>query len=241
MNIHQYACFENNHLRVSREQASEFAKGVAGDFNPIHDAEAKKFCVPGDLLFTAVLHRYGVSKHMRFEFEGMVNDGTRLILPDSAPEQFSLRDEAGKNYMNVIMTGEHSGPETWVSDLAENYVQFSGRAFPHILVDLMKTSNVMINPMRPLVIYRNMSIDLEHFPSEGISLGLTDARLDIDGKKGLVSLAFSISSGDHEVGHGTKNMVLSGLREYDQTQMDLVISNYNESKARYLATQKSQD
>ena len=51
-------------VTITREQGSQFAKKVADDFNPLHDADAKKFCVPGDLLFSLVLSRYGVSENL---------------------------------------------------------------------------------------------------------------------------------------------------------------------------------
>ena len=41
----------NNKVSFTRQQASDFAKKVGDDFNPIHDVTAKRFCVPGDLLF----------------------------------------------------------------------------------------------------------------------------------------------------------------------------------------------
>lgn len=235
MNIDQYAEFNNQTVRVGRAQASSFAKGVAGDFNPIHDADAKKFCVPGDLLFAVVLHRYGVTQHMRFEFEGMVNDETKLILPETVADSFALEDADGKRYMSVTMSGERRSPDVWVSSLAERYVEFSGKAFPHILVGLMQSKQVMINPSRPLVIYRNMSIELDSFTDAPIDLKLKDAELELDGKKGMVTLSFVIESEGQEIGHGAKRMVLSGLREYDQEQMDQVIQKYDQSKQLYLA------
>lgn len=238
MNIEQFASLNGNCLKVSREQASSFAKGVAGDFNPIHDADAKKFCVPGDLLFAIVLHRYGVCDHMRFEFEGMVNDTTELLLPESAQAHFGIVDAASKQYMSVSMEGRGCPASPWVDDLAKNYVQFSGKAFPHILVDLMRNEGVMINPQRPLVIYRDMVIVLDEFETGPIHLELTQAELNVDGKKGVVSLAFHITSEGREIGHGTKNMLLSGLREYDQAQMDVVIENYNQSKLRFQTANK---
>ena len=53
---------------VSAEQGSTFAKNIAGDFNPIHDAESKRFCVPGDLLFALALQEYGLHQRMDFQF-----------------------------------------------------------------------------------------------------------------------------------------------------------------------------
>lgn len=45
-----YFSTEDNQFQFTREQASHFAKKVAADFNPIHDEDNKRFCVPGDLL-----------------------------------------------------------------------------------------------------------------------------------------------------------------------------------------------
>ena len=74
--------FSNNdkQFQFTRQQASHFAKMVAGDFNPIHDEDNKRFCVPGDLLFAVLLQKEGVSQKMRFDFSGMVSDGVALHL-----------------------------------------------------------------------------------------------------------------------------------------------------------------
>ena len=53
-------------ISFSEQQASDFAKGVAGDFNPIHDPGAKRFCVPGDLLFAVLLHRFGIAPILKW-------------------------------------------------------------------------------------------------------------------------------------------------------------------------------
>ena len=52
----------DSQLTISAEQGSRFAKAVSNDFNPIHDADSKRFCVPGDLLFAIALQRYGLSR-----------------------------------------------------------------------------------------------------------------------------------------------------------------------------------
>jgi len=61
MFLQKYYSGDDEKIHFSRQQASRFAKEVAGDFNPIHDQEAKRFCVPGDLLFALVLSKYGLS------------------------------------------------------------------------------------------------------------------------------------------------------------------------------------
>ena len=52
----------------------------------------------------------------------------------------------------------------------------------------------------------------------------------IDGKRGNVSLQFSINDGEKPVGHGEKKLVLSGLREFDQLAMDQLILDYEARK-----------
>ena len=51
---------------ISAEQASRFAKSVAGDYNPIHNPDARCFCVPGDLLFTQIVLRHFNDMNHRF-------------------------------------------------------------------------------------------------------------------------------------------------------------------------------
>ncbi|MGL5048946.1 MAG: DUF3581 family protein, partial [Shewanella sp.] len=63
-----YFLKQNQAISVSAQQASDFAKKIAQDFNPIHDVGAKRFCVPGDLLFALVLTQYGLSQSMKFGF-----------------------------------------------------------------------------------------------------------------------------------------------------------------------------
>lgn len=73
-----YHSNQQHQFQFTRQQASHFAKLVAGDFNPIHDEDSKRFCVPGDLLFAVLLQKEGISQKMRFDFSGMVSDGVAL-------------------------------------------------------------------------------------------------------------------------------------------------------------------
>jgi len=72
INLKQFYKRVDDKVSFTREQASSFAKSVASDFNPIHDVTAKRFCVPGDLLFAVALTELGACQSMRFEFESMV-------------------------------------------------------------------------------------------------------------------------------------------------------------------------
>ena len=238
MNINNYFNFDNERVSFTRNQASSFAKGVAGDFNPIHDENARRFCVPGDLLFSVFLSQYGISQEMKFEFAGMVGDRTQLLFPDKIPaETFSLKGDNDKNYMDISISGENTEDAGFISALSEKYVQFSGRTFPDILVPLMKQEGVMINPSRPLVIYKNMEIHLDKLSGDNIELELKRSLLQKNGKKGEVRLEFMIFADGEEIGHGAKNLLLSGLRDFDQTQLDDVIHSYEQSKSTYLSKQ----
>ncbi len=84
MIIEQYFSEPNGRICFTREQGSNFAKQMANDFNPLHDADAKRFCIPGDLLFAIMLAKYGISQHMEFVFSGMVVAGVELVLPEPA-------------------------------------------------------------------------------------------------------------------------------------------------------------
>jgi len=82
MEIASYFNVTDQGLSFSAEQASLFAKGVAGDFNPIHDVDNKRFCVPGDLLFAVLLNRYGCRAQTSVQFSGMLTQNASLALPE---------------------------------------------------------------------------------------------------------------------------------------------------------------
>ena len=237
MNLGNYCHLENSNLSFSREQASDFAKLVAGDFNPIHDPESKRFCVPGDLLFAVIIKHYGLRQVMGFSFSGMVNDDVTLHLPKVQAREISIYDENDKKYLDISSNGETSQDETLVDSLISNYVQFSGHTFPHVLVPLMKENNVMINTERPLVIYDHMRIALDTLDLNEVSLTLTDSQFRPYGKRGDVALNFDLYCNGERIGRGQKKMVMSGLREYDQASIDELVSTYSQRKERYLNAQ----
>jgi len=108
MFLDKYFNKNEGNINVSPQQASSFAKKVAGDFNPIHDEEAKRFCVPGDLLFALVLNNYGLSQTMNFTFSGRVGDGVELVCPDDGKGAIKISDSNGKDYRSIECEGETS-------------------------------------------------------------------------------------------------------------------------------------
>ena len=233
MNLEKYYNLENSELSFTRQQASDFAKSVAGDFNSIHDVESKRFCVPGDLLFSVIIHHYGLRQTMGFSFSGMVSDDVTLILPEVNAREISIYDENDKKYLDVSSNGVHSRNPDLIDSLTRNYVEFSGHTFPHVLVPLMKENNAMINTERPLIIYDHMRISLDTLDIDSVELSLNDSIFRLYGKRGDVALNYDLCCNGEQVGKGQKKMVLSGLREYEQTRIDELTELYNEHKSRY--------
>lgn len=233
MFVKEFYTESNGAIYISAEQASRFAKEIAGDFNPIHNPDAKRFCVPGDLLFSLVLAKYGLSQHMGFNFSGMVGRDAKLLMPESDAPQFDIADDAGKNYLHVTRAGERNSDVALIEAFARSYVAFSGHNFPDLLVPLMVEENVMVNTQRPLIIYESMSFDLEHHNFSNLTLELSSSKLDVNGKRGDAYLYFNIQARGETVGSGVKKLVLSGLRDYEHDKIQQLIDEIEHSKAEY--------
>ncbi len=229
MFIDNYFNDHQHSISFTRDHASTFAKSIADDFNPIHDHDAKRFCVPGDLLFSIVLAKYGLNQHMEFIFSGMVMDGVELILPEDLPH-LVIRDQKEKEYLTIERSGHNTRDEKLIQNLTRSYVAFSGHTFLQMLVPLMAENKVMINPVRPMVIYASMSIDLDRLDISAPTLVTDHTELELVGKRGNALLTFNIMDGGEIVGRGQKRMVLSGLREYEQESMDILTSSYIQRK-----------
>ncbi|ASP46346.1 DUF3581 family protein [Cognaticolwellia beringensis] len=235
MFLENYCQITDDQISFTRQQASDFAKQIADDFNPLHNIDAKRFCVPGDLLFSLILERAGLHQEMSFKFSGMVTDSTKLNIPTEITTVASIVDDNQKEYLNMSVSGDYTKNSNSITALTRAYVEFSGHTFPHILVELMKECQVMINPTRPMIMYESMSIHLDNLDFEDITLRLSSTTLDIDGKRGNACLSFDLVSQDKVIGHGKKFMLLSGLREYCQDTIDNIVTQYNNTKALYIA------
>jgi hypothetical protein len=54
--------------------------------------------------------------------------------------------------------------------------------------------------------------------------------MQVEGKRGNVTLNFAINDDGKAVGRGEKKLVLSGLREFDAQAMDQLIKEYEARK-----------
>ncbi len=235
MFLNPYFSSQDKQFQFTREQASHFAKKVAGDFNPIHDEDSKRFCVPGDLLFAVLLTQEGISKKMRFKFSGMVNNGIALHIENKCDKESAVVDEAGKEYLHMSREGEVSHDADFIEHVVINYVQFSAMNFPHIMVPLMEEKQMMINPQRPLVIYESMEVEFDRLDLTNPEVEYTGATFDVEGKRGVVTMGFAFKEQGEVVGRGMKRMVASGLKPYDQSDIDNLVNRFNDRKDSFLA------
>ncbi|MCG3724387.1 DUF3581 domain-containing protein [Vibrio cincinnatiensis] len=235
MFLQPYFSSVDHQFQFTRQQASHFAKKVAGDFNPIHDEDSKRFCVPGDLLFAVLLKKTGISQKMRFNFSGMVNDGVALHVENQCHEKSALVDATGKEYLLMQRSGQVCHEPEFIEHVVKSYVQFSGMNFPHIMVPLMEAQQMMINCQRPLVIYESMEIEFEHLQLTHPEVEFTGATFDVEGKRGIVTLNFVFKEAGQQVGKGLKRMVASGLKPYNSEDIDDLVQRFNDRKAHFLA------
>jgi hypothetical protein len=233
MFLDSYYTQTDSRIRITAQQASDFAKGIAGDFNPIHDPQARRFCVPGDLLFALVLSRFGLSREMDFHFRSMVGDGTSLCLKEHESGHIDVSDDDGKRYLDVSRSGATTRDESAVEAFTRCYVAFSGKNFPHVLKPLLEEKGVMFNPRRPLVIYDSMGFSLQRLNLFRPSLELVESSLAVNGKRGDVTLQFRITDGGEEIGSGSKKLVVSGLCDYDASAMEDIVTEFYRLKAAY--------
>lgn len=230
MLLEKYVQENGEYFSFTRKQASDFAKQVASDFNPIHDEDAKRFCVPGDLLFSYLLTRYGIAQRLSCQFSGMVGADIELHCAEDQ-DVIAIKDGQDKQYLSFQRSGPSQQDLNVIEPLIQDYVRFSGQNFPHILQPLMQRHNVMINLQRPLVIYESMALEFDFLPSQKVDLSLTSSSLAVEGKRGNALLQFSLKENGKLIGSGEKRMILSNLVPYDNEQMTQMVLEYNSRKA----------
>lgn len=229
MLLDSYHNKQDDKILISAAQASTFAKKECQDFNPIHNPDNKRFCVPGDLLFALALNEYGISESMSFTFTNMVGDNTPLIFPQNNGEKIIVTNEQGKSVLEIEQSGNTNRDPTLIESLIKNYVVFSGQNFPTLLMPLMEKHQVMFNPARPLVMYNSMNFEFDNLTLiNPLHVALADSTLEVEQKRANEFLNFDIYDGDKIIGRGVKTVIVGGLKPYDHT----AITEFSE---KYLA------
>jgi hypothetical protein len=222
-------------VNIAAEQASMFAKEVAHDFNPLHDADSKRFCVPGDLLFSLALEKYGLSQQMHFTFAGMVGHDVLLNFPSTEAGQIDVNDHQGKTYLQIERSGGISHDAVMIESLIRDYVAFSGQNFPYVLVPLLAEEKVMFNLSRPLVIYESMTLSFEQLDFPKASVEMLEPKMEVNGKRATAFLYFQINAGGNIVGKGFKKLAISVPSVYEAEPMQQFVDEYLARKNGYLA------
>jgi len=235
MFLNEFYFQKDSTFRFTQQQASRFAKTIANDYNKIHDVDNKRFCVPGDLLFAVSLAKFGLSETMKIDFTGMVKNDTDLAFSPLVENKTEIVNTDHKSFMELEMAGQSSHNDNIITKIIKEYVQFSGKNFPDIIVPLMRSENLMFNPARALIMYKSMQINMTRVHVNSIELKFDDAVIEVQGKRATVTFKFGFYEGEDKVGTGQKEMVLSGLIPYEESVMAGVIADYQAAKSKYLA------
>ncbi|KXO14049.1 hypothetical protein AKG98_113 [Moritella sp. JT01] len=235
MFLNEFYSQKDSSFRFTQQQASRFAKAVANDYNKIHDVDNKRFCVPGDLLFAVSLAKFGLSETMKIDFTGMVKNDVDLQFSPLLNNKTAIVNADEQAFMELELGGNTSHDEEIISKIIKEYVQFSGKNFPEIMVPLMRSENLMFNPARALIMYKCMQISLTRVDVKSIALKFDEAIINVHGKRATVTFKFDFYEGDEKVGTGQKEMLLSGLIPYEESVMDGVIADYQAAKNKYLS------
>jgi hypothetical protein len=234
MFLKDFYSVRDGNVSIAAEQASMFAKEVAHDFNPLHDVDAKRFCVPGDLLFSLALEKYGLSQNMHFIFSGMVGHDVLLNFPDTDAERIDVNDNQGKTYLQIERSGGISRDSVLIESFIRDYVAFSGQNFPYVLVPLLAREKVMFNINRPLVIYESMTLSFDHLDFRQASVEMLEPKMEIDGKRASAFLHFQIKASVDIVGTGFKKLAISVPSGYEAEPMQAFVDEYLARKNDYL-------
>lgn len=232
MFLERYHSLQNGKVVIDARQGSRFAKEVAADFNPIHNPDARRFCVPGDLLFALLVSHFGLHRNMTFHFRSLLGDSVPLDFDEDDDGVIRVRDAKGKVYIEVECSGESTQDQELISAVTKCYVAASGKNFPHTMKPLMEKEGVMFNPDRPMVMYQSMSLLLESLDISNPTLELGEAKLVAEGKRGNVTLDYRLISDGQITGQVSKKLVVSGLRDYDADAMDAVVEQFYRLKTR---------
>ena len=234
MLLESYYTKRDNVISISAEQASRFAKTQCHDFNPIHDPENKRFCVPGDLLFALALNEYGVSESMSFTFTNMVGDNVGVVFPEADGDHIVITNENGRSVLEIKKQGSTSHDPDLIESLIKNYVAFSGQNFPTLLMPLMKKHNVMFNPARPLVMYNSMSFEFDTLSlNNPVNVKLADSYFEVQPKRADNFLHFDIVDGGQAIGRGIKKLVVAGLKPYEHDSITAFSDAYEARRSAF--------
>ncbi|MBT8116126.1 MAG: DUF3581 family protein, partial [Arenicella sp.] len=78
--------------------------------------------------------------------------------------------------------------------------------------------------------YQSMAFEFDRLNFNSVDVSLESTELEVEGKRGNAKLHFALLGDGIVVGSGVKNLVLSGLREYDEPAMMDMCARYEASR-----------
>jgi hypothetical protein len=87
--------------------------------------------------------------------------------------------------------------------------------------------------------YDRMELDLADLDLREPTLEFDGGDLDATSKRADVAVRFRLCSGGRDVGAGTKHLLISGLRPYDEQRMTTFIEAFNQRKAAFERTSEA--
>ena len=91
----------------------------------------------------------------------------------------------------------------------------------------------MFNPKSPLVMYQSMDFSLNPIDESEISITYIDSDFEKQGKRGYVTLNFDFDQNRKSIGCGKKQLLISGLRPYDESEMNKIIESFLNRKNNF--------
>jgi hypothetical protein len=76
-----------------------------------------------------------------------------------------------------------------------------------------------------------MSIALDRLDLISPIIDFSGGSFEYEGKKGSITLPFNFVEKDEIVGRGAKHMLVSGIKEHNQTEMNELVEKYNGRKS----------
>ena len=75
-----------------------------------------------------------------------------------------------------------------------------------------------------------MKLSFISFTESAPEVVLKGSKFDVKGKRGLVTMEFDLRADGESIGSGEKQIIMSGLRPYEQAGIDLLIEIYDKAR-----------
>lgn len=217
----------NDVFRFIPTACSAYARNVAKDFNPIHSHLAKKYCVPGDLIFALITEMHGAHNYMRVDFLNRVGAECKLFF-DTKRIALALLDVDKKLYAELATAGDKSVCPKRLKTVSNVVVSCTSGYFPYKLIDNLREENVMLSIRRSMVMLKSIEVELRNIHSaSSLVAKYQSSGLELSGKRGEVKVYFQLFDDDGiSVGFVTKTVLIIGIEKFNDKASKQYLDDY---------------